>query len=131
MRTNTRNALGGTAVGLVVIGAIASMLGMRQPNNAPKIDPRIEAMQRQIRDTEDQLAATETQVQFWQQEMQAQDNEVMRLQAAVGPGSWIPFFLDRTKGLASRAANAHLDARLQRTLLFRKVQALRSDLAGW
>ncbi|MGH7132687.1 MAG: hypothetical protein ACREJO_12145 [Phycisphaerales bacterium] len=130
MRTSTRHIVGGFAAGLFTAAAFAAMLGFHQQSSPPKIDPRIEALMRDIRGAEDALAEAETQVKFWQQEFVSQDTEVSRCQADAEGSPCMAFFLDRAKGLSNRAAHSALDARLRQALCARKVAALKADLAA-
>jgi hypothetical protein len=131
MRSSTRHAVGGFAAGLFAAVAVASMLGSRaQPAERPKIDPRIEALIRQIKESEDRVAEAQSQVVFWQQEMASDDSEVARLQTEAAASPTVAFFLGRAQGLSGRAANSYLDARLNLTLAQRKTQALKADLAA-
>ena len=126
--------MGGFAAGLFVAIAAGAMLGSAPQQPAAvcaKVDPRIEIMNKMIADAEDQLAAADALVRFWQQEGNSQDGDVMRMQAEAAESSsgGIGFFLDRAKGLSTRAAHAQLDARLAQMQSARKVQALKADLA--
>lgn len=125
MRTRTRTGL----VALFAVVAMGAMLGFQQAA-APKVDPRIEALNRELRNAEDQLAEAETQVKFWQQEAINQDTDVSRLTAETDASPCTAFFLDRAKGLANRAAHSGLDARLRQALCARKVQAIKAELIG-
>ena len=126
MRTTTLNVASGFAAGAFATIALTSMLGMMQPSDAQAISRRIEAYQRELDQAEDQRAESDTQVAFWQREMTSQDAEVTRLQFDPGTSPCVPYFLDRAKGLSSRASHSYLDARLRQAMTFRKVQALKA-----
>lgn len=132
MRTPSKHAMGGFAAGLVAMIALGSMLGLKRPGDegAAKRDPRFEAILNQIAQFEDQLAASEVQVTFWQQELAVQDGEVQRFMADAASNPTSLYFLDRTKGLANRAANAQLDARLSRMINARRLERLRDSLSA-
>ena len=125
-----RRVLTGFVAGLFAAVCAASMLGVIQPAERPRIDPRVEALLKQIKEAEDRVAEAQTQVAFWQQEMAADDNEVAKLQAEAASSPTVAFFLGRAQGLAGRAAHAYLDARLNQTMCQRKVSALKADLTG-
>ena len=131
MRTATKHVMGSFAAGLFACVAIVSMLGItQQPTERPKLDPRVEALLRQIKEAEDRVGDCLTQVSFWQQEMAADDTEVGRLQVESAACPNVAFFLGRAQGLSSRAANSFLDARLNLTLCQHRLQGLRTDLAA-
>lgn len=114
--------------GMVATIATASMLGLHPIQSAAATIASDSDGSRKIKEAEDQLADAERQVWFWQQELINADAEVTRLHAENSTDPRAQYFLLRSEGLATRAANSHVDARLLLALCQRRLVAIKGGV---